>query len=182
MDEVYLIFFRYAHSTIAFVRGASVTDAIWNYLREENSPPLTISPDGSVHQDGVSYPHVLAYVEANYKIGTEWQIRHLPKWAWTSRLTDVFCGESEDGPREVVNYCRPLLRQTHPRSRARAFVWYLNQGTLVTFYRKTKPFQIEVLGRYLYNWNGKTETIEEWHGDYQALADSLSLEPYQLVP
>lgn len=140
MDEMYLIFFRLAHSVIYFVRGTSVTNAIWNYLHEEREPYITLQTDGSVQDDGLVYPHPLAYVEARYKIVSEWQIRRLPEWVWTSRIVEAFCGESEDGPPDIINRCRPLLRQTHPRSRAKAFVWYLEQGTLVTFYRETKPF------------------------------------------
>jgi hypothetical protein len=60
--------------------------------------------------------------------------------------------------------CRLLLRQEFPRSRAKAFLWYLQDGALVTFYRRTGPFQIEVLRRYLH---GSAEpAIQPWTGTY----------------
>lgn len=46
-------------------------------------------------------------------------------------------------------------RSRHPRSRARAFVWYLIDGPLVTFYRPTRRGRrqpIEILDRCHLPW------------------------------
>jgi hypothetical protein len=51
---------------------------------------------------------------------------------------------------------------------------------LVTFYHKTAPFQIKVLKRYLWQWNGQETIIEEWTGDYDAIIAKLQTEVYTL--
>ncbi len=58
----------------------------------------------------------------------------------------------------------------------RAFVCYFKEGTLVALYRKQK-YQIKVIQRYLWNWDGNKKTLEEWAVDYNAIMDCLLLEP-----
>ena len=171
-----MIFERGAHSVVYFVQGQTTEEAIWNYISEISSS-ATRHADGSISEDTLQYPHPLAYIEAIDKIHHEWQIRDLPDWAWADPFSEIFCGESMDGPPEVIAECRKRLVQDVPGSRAKAFVWYLNQGTLVTFYHKKSPFNITVLKRYLWNWNGTELTVKEWAGDYAEIVDSLSLVP-----
>src|SRR5947209_8560293 len=142
MKKHYLIFTggRGYHSVVYLLRAPTLLGAIQRFLQEENSQ-VTFGPDGSVREpDGrrvLTYPHPLAYVEAQYKTHEEWQIRELPEWVWEREYTeDIFCGENADDIEWHVERCRPLLRQEFPRSRVPAFVWYLRDGALVTFYRK----------------------------------------------
>jgi hypothetical protein len=178
MNETYLIFQRLAHAVIYFVQASSVNEAIWKYISEENDDAV-LQADGSVNEEGRSYPHPLAYIEANEKIHYEWQIRRLPEWVWQREVVEAFCGESDDGPAMVIADCRKRLRQAFPRSRAKAFVWYLKKGTLVTFYRRQGAFRIKVLKRYLWDWDGKELTVEDWDGGYQEILDGLDLEPFK---
>jgi hypothetical protein len=182
MQETYLIFTRqpHSHSVVFLIRALSVKEAIGHYLRKQVNDSIVLNADGSVHEGHSHYPHVLSYIEAHEKITGEWQIRQMPEWVWQTQVVEAFCGESEDGPAEVIKECHPHLKQAFPGSRAKAFVWYLNQGVLVTFYRKADAFQIEILVRYLCQWDGVQTTIEEWRGDYEEVIASLFLEPYRL--
>ena len=176
MDQRYLIFQRDAHSVVYFAQGQTIEEAIWNYISEISSEAKR-NADGSLSEGAVQYSHPLAYIEANEKIYHEWQIRRLPDWAWADRFSEIFCGESIDGPPSVIAECRKHFVKDFPGSRAKAFVWYLEQGTLVTFFRKKGAFAITVLKRYLLDWDGNELTIEEWTGDYEEILQSLSLIP-----
>lgn len=180
MEEMYLIFERREDICVSFIRAASLTDAVRAYLDTRTKQGVVTGPDGSIIIDRQSYAHPLAFIEAGFKTDGEWQIRQLPKEACTATVTE-FWGDDTRYPAEMIDACRPYFRKAFPRSRAKAFAWYLEQGTLVTFYHKPKPYTIIVLARYLWSWASGSLTIEEWHGDYQALADSLSLKPYQLI-
>jgi hypothetical protein len=182
VKETYLIFTRrqHSHSAIFFVQSSSVNEAVWHYMHKQINDSMRLNEDGSVQEYNHRYPHVLAYIEANEKITGEWQIRKIPEWVWQEQVVEAFCGESEDGPAYVIKECRPYFTQAFPSSRAKAFVWYLNQGTLVTFYHKTGAFQIKILKRYLWKWDGEQTRIEEWTGGYNEIATSLLLEPYLL--
>ncbi len=57
----------------------------------------------------------------------------------------------------------------------RAFVWYFKkEDALVALYRKQK-YQIKVIQRYLWNWDGNNRTLEERTGDYGAILANLLL-------
>lgn len=176
MDQRYLIFLRDAHSVVYFAQGQTTEEALWNYIREMSSEAKR-NAEGSISVDSIQYPHPLAYIEANEKIHHEWQIRRLPDWTWEDPFSEIFCGESRDGPLDVIAECRKHFVKDFPGSRAKAFVWYLEQGTLVTFFRKKGAFTITVLKRYLWDWDGKELTIAEWTGDYAEITRSLCLMP-----
>jgi len=177
MNKRYLIFEGDAHSVIYFVQAPNATQAIKIYT-EGLSNRITVNVNGLVQDGDNSYPHPLAYIEATAKVHGEWQIREMPDWVWQGRLVEAFCGESEYGVASVVAECRERFAAAFPRTRARAFAWYFKEGTLVTFYRK-KASQIQVIQRYLWNWDGNKKTLEEWAGDYEAIMDCLLLEPHK---
>ena len=179
LQKRYLVYSKGAdggHSVVYLILAENVTQAMARFIVNQNDC-LKLQADGSILEGLDSIWHPLAYVEANYKIHGEWQIRELPEWTLQQQIAEVFCGESSDGPAEIIAICRSELKKVFPRSRAKAFVWYLKQGTLVTFYRRKKPFQIEILKRYLWNWDGREERLEEWAGDYSQIAADLLLEP-----
>lgn len=178
MNKRYLIFLRYVHSVVYFVQGETPTEAIWNYISEINRQ-VVLNPDGSITVDTDNYPHPLAYIEANEKIYHEWQIRELPEWAWKDSFSEIFCSESQDGPLSDIAECRERFQVDFPKTRAKAFVWYLKQGHLVTFYCK-KPSGIVIIKRYLLNWDGSQLTVEEWVGDYEQIVQALDLTPPRL--
>ena len=183
MNEIYLIFDRHAHTGIHFVQAGSVSEAIWKYISYQTEGDVILQADGSLRDDQRYFPDLLTYIEAGEKMYGEWQIRKLPEWMWDKvkegLVIEAFCGESEDGPPEVIAECRKHFRKSFPRSRAKAFVWYLKQGTLVTFYHKKRPYNIAVLKRYLYYREGHELMIEEWIGSNVEIIESLLLEPYK---
>jgi hypothetical protein len=181
MNKTYLIFDRGHHSVIYLLQAESLRAAISKYISEYCS--TTTNEDGSLLEDGIFYPHVLAYIEAFYKVCGEWQIRELPEWVFQGHLVEAFCGESPDGPESLISDCRKRFSEEFPDSLAEAFVWYLKQGTLVTFYQKVQASEITILKRYLWNWSGRTLSVEDWDGDYDQILDSLNIVPiYQPAP
>ena len=93
----------------------------------------------------------------------------------------IICGENPYDIKGYIDQCRPLLRKQFPGSRARAFVWYLESGPLVTFYRKASWFQIEVLVRYIIDWV-HWSGVHVWTGDYEAITDELRLRWWEQRP
>ena len=161
-DRLFLIFEHWtAHPVVYLSCAPDPLDAISNYIRDDSG--VQFNSDGSLEfqDDGKQfwYPHPLAYIEANFKLLGEWQIREVPKGATEARLTEAFCGEDPSDVEYHLSVCRRLLRRERPRSRARGFLWYVQDGVIVTFYRKTGPFQIEVLGRYVRRWNGDGDYV-----------------------
>jgi hypothetical protein len=56
-------------------------------------------------------------------------------------------------------------------------VWYLQSGVLVTFYRPRRPFQIEVVARYLIEASAGLPT-SPWKGGYESLLEDLIIRRY----
>ncbi len=180
-EKRYLIYHKGAngssggHALIYFVYAADATQAIVRFLLNESS--IVEEENGTLRAYGAVYPHPLAYIEASYKFYGEWQIRELPDWTLHQPVSEIFCGESDDGPPFIIAICRTALRRQFPgRYRARAFVWYLRQGTLVTFF-KGGARRMKILKRYLWSWDGHTERVVEYNGDYKQLMNDLLISP-----
>jgi hypothetical protein len=166
------------HSVVYFSRGTSVEDAIRRWVDAARWPGIIAwHPDGSLTERfgraTMQYPHVLALIEANYRIRAEWQIRELPEWMLDLSVAEIFCGEDSTVDR-YIEACRPLLRAEFPRSRAKAFVWYTTDGPLVTFYNGRNERQYRVIRRYLLATDSGW-TPEPWHGDYDELCRRLDV-------
>jgi hypothetical protein len=181
LNNLYLIYMRprESHSYMDLVPAPSPLLAIESYLQWQND--VEVHPDHSVSirygRKIIFYPHPLAAVEAGDKVFGEWQIRKVSPEVWaTDEPVEFFLGEHPDEVESQIALCRPYLRADHPRSRASAFVWYLKQGSLVTYYRRAGELQIEVLGRFHIGVLPYPRVLR-WHGDYQDLLDSLRLEP-----
>jgi hypothetical protein len=179
-EKHYLIYYKGAngnhggHSVIYFVHAVDATHAMLRFLMNQHA--VQEGRDGLLTENGTIYSHPLAYIETWYKFYGEWQLRQLPDWTRQQPVCEVFCGESEDGLAQVAEICRREFLKEFPRSRARTFVWYLKQGTLVTFFRGSKPARMEILKRYLWRWDGHTQHVEEWRGDYAQLSRDLEIE------
>ena len=171
------------HAVVHLIRAPDLLNALLRCILIEFRDS-TLADHGSIIVDNLSIPaggfvyeHPLAYIEAEHKIYGEWQIRELPDWTLDQLASEVFCGESSDGTAEIISVCRKELLKKVPRSRARAFVWYLRgRRMLVTFYRKAKPFRIEIVARFLWTWDGVTEQVTEWTGDYHRLMSDLNID------
>ncbi len=130
MDATYLIFERHTATRVSLVRATSLTDAVCAYIAERTEEDIVLQPDGSLRVIGQSYPHPLAFIEALFKVDSEWQIRRLPEWAGASHTVTEFWGEDARYPAEMIKQCRPTFRKAFPRNRAKAFAWFLEQGTI----------------------------------------------------
>ena len=176
MNKPYLIFLRDAHSIVYFVQANSLTQAICKYIADQNRN-VVFHADGTLQEADLYFPHPLAYIENREKVNGEWQIRELPEWVFQGPVVEAFCGESQDGPASVIAQCRKRFREAFPKARARAFVWYFKQGTLVTFFRRKNPWEVVILKRYLWDWDGNKLTVEDWEGDYEQIIASLDIVP-----
>jgi hypothetical protein len=165
------------HSACYLVGAPTVLEAVWQFILDQDSDVIR-EQGGTLRLRTPrlvrAYPHPLAYVEANYKCREEWQIREVRQQAWGSACEELICSEDPRDVTQHINQCRPLLRGRFPGSRASAFIWYVQQGVLVTFYRRTRAFEIDVVQRYLVP-NDQDHPIQEWVGNYDELLDQLYL-------
>lgn len=165
-----------SHSYVSIANGSSLLSAICSAITSDDASAVLLDNGGLTIADDsrtISYPHPLAYVEANYKIAGAWDIRHLPETAWSVPYFEgALVTENPDCLNDVVSLCKPLFRKEYPRKRCLSFVWRLESGKLVSFCRKTGPFQIEVLVRYLVSADDSTD-IMRWTGTYDDLLKSL---------
>jgi len=169
---------RTAHPLVYLSAAVGVREAIEAYLRELDSSLLLLADGTLVDGTGrraTCYAHPLAYIEAHHKPHGEWQIRELAADACWSPLTEAFCGEDASDVADHLAACRKILRRDHPGARAPGFVWYLQGGVLVTFYRR-RHRGIMVLQRYVRHWHDDTG-YHLWGGDYEELLSSLYLGP-----
>jgi hypothetical protein len=169
-----------SHTYVSFSRGANIGEALLCYVSHMDgdvSPEVGGGLRMRLGRGSRSYPHVIAFIEAIYKTHGEWQVRQLPDWLWDCDFEEgLLLGEHPDEVQSSIRECTPLLRATYPRSRARGFVWYLDTGVLVTFYRRRRPFEIEVLGRFLIDKSQDYEVVP-WQGDYEDILQHLYLQP-----
>ena len=175
-----------SHCATWLVRADSLVGAIERYLRDECG--VEVLPDGRMRAPGcgsryVTYTHWLECLESEVKSEDwcwehGWEIRELQEAHWAADLAEVMCS---DNPRQVVHHiavCRPALRLAFPRSRARAFLWYLKTGPLVTFYRRKTArcrWPIEVLVRYQLPWETWPQ-VKEWHGTLDDILEQMVIE------
>jgi len=182
----YIIFRRTDnHCATWLVRAPSLRDAMLQYtvswagsakLRDDGRLAVNDGEGGQV-----IFEHPLACIEAGEKIWNGgkgwngWEIRQLQPQHWEAAFAEVFCSENPYDVEEHIECCRPLLRQSYPRSRARAFLWYLKDGPLVTFYRpvrRGRRWPIKVLGRYLLPWK-EWPQAQEWTGTYDDILEQM---------
>jgi hypothetical protein len=179
----YIIFHRTdGHCATWLVSAPSLKDAMIQYTLDQYA-------DAELHEDGrfaldyggrVFYDHPLACIEEEKAWNggqgwNGWEIRQLQPAHWEAACAEVFCSEDPDEVKEHIECCRPLLRQKHPRSRAKGFVWYLKEGPLVTFYRPARRgcrWPIKISGRYLLPWK-EWPQAQEWTGTYDDILDQM---------
>lgn len=173
---------KYQHSEVYLLTAPTPLDALVQYLHEVEGQ-LIFHEDGKIENPighpSIHYAHPLAYVEERYRPYGEWQLREFPERAFSMPCAEIACGERQADVAGYVEQCRSLFRQTHPRSRARAFVWYLNAGPLVTFYRKKGRYRVEVLARYLLDLEQRRGFLP-WTGTYAEIFDQLFLGPWEI--
>jgi hypothetical protein len=184
----YIIFLRTdGHCAVWLTRAASLRDAMVTYALDQFGAELC--DDGRLAVDDgyggqTLYEHPLACIEAEAKIwngGTGWngwEVRQLQQEHWDAGFAEVVCSENPFDVEDYIENCRPFLRQKYPRSRARAFVWYLKDGPLVTFYRparRRRRWPIEILGRFHLPWP-EWPQVREWLGSYDDILDQMNTE------
>ena len=174
------------HCATWLLRALTLKDALWQYISDQHTD---VRADGTFTvQDGyngeIVYEHPLACIEEWEKTfnggdsWNGWEIKELREQHWQARFAEVFCSENPFDVEDYIELCRPLLRQSHPRSRARGFVWYLHDGPLVTFYRRVKPKRrrpILILGRYHLNWQDYPRP-HEWDGTLDDILAQMNID------
>ncbi|HTE18956.1 MAG TPA: hypothetical protein VK689_11330 [Armatimonadota bacterium] len=181
----FIIFFRTrGHCVTYLVRAASLRDALVRYITENSGCELL--PDGGIRTgDGyggwIHYSHPLECIESEEKSrddeATGWEIRELTDAHWSADYAEVFCSANPSEVEHHAALCLPLFRQRFPRSRARAFTWYLKDGPLVTFHRRRYPkrtWPIEVLARYHLPWD-MWPKVREWDGTLDDILESMAI-------
>lgn len=166
-----------AHCANWLVSAPSLRDALVIYALDQCANARLREGRSIAVDDGyggeIVFDHPLACIESEEKTGGEWQVRELVKGHWEAAIAEVFCSENPADVNEHIEACRPLLRWRYPRARAQAFLWHLNEGSLITFYRSRRRQSIEILGRYILPWSGWPQA-QEWRGDYDDILAQLA--------
>ena len=178
---------REGHCATWLVGAASLNEALMKYFVQIDGS-VEILNDGSIRTQGwgnipVVYESPLECIESELKSsdgiwGNSWEIRELQDQHWQADFAEVFCSAD---PSEIANHirlCQPLFHKEFPHSRARAFVWYLNSGPLVSFHRRKKKrcrSPIEVLRRYHLPWKTWPK-VTEWHGSHDDILEQMAIE------
>jgi len=197
----FIVFKRTAgHCYVERIPADSLIDALQKYLAYDlEASPV---PDSArVELDGKCY-HCLELVEFWHKANSKydeleldsagvllnhqsWQINEAGYPADKHGVVPLLCSYEPSSIANYIELCRGIFRKAHPRSRARAFVWYLRHGPLVTFYRNRDPNldkPLEIAARYLIRWQKDKypqpysltpEMIEEWPGTYDDILEQL---------
>lgn len=169
------------HTVVAMVQATSRYAAMKRYVEEEYSPRYVRFNDGGSVTDvnslrPVTYPHLLAFIETKGKARGDWQMRRLPESTWEAPYRQVFCGEHGPDVENYIELCRPVFRKEFPRSRAHAFLWYLTDGYLVTFYRRPRRsgLPLQILKRYIILHETYPQVLP-WEGTYEEFLNRLDL-------
>ena len=199
----FIIFERNAgHCVTILVQALSLRDALTKYAVTQLGYKL--QSDGTLTRDTIVYHHPLTLIEAECKSNNRydelqvdsrddrllnqacWEIRALSQKAWEAETAEIFCSAEPWSLSCYVALCRPALRKKVPRSRSRAFVWYLEDGPLVTFYRgKINNGPLDIVGRYFIPWQRQywpnpytltPEMVEEWQGTDDDLLSQMRIE------
>jgi hypothetical protein len=179
MDNHYLIFEKpeWGHSAVRLLQAPSRYDALKLYVEEEYFPDdVIVNADRTVlfAARKQTFSHLLAFIESECKAQGEFQMRRLSADTWEARFSDVFCGERAPDVETYFDLCRPVFRKEFPRSRAPAFLWYLRDAYLVTFYRRHRRRPIEILKRYIMPHETYPEVLP-WDGDCAEILERLWL-------
>lgn len=156
--------------------------ALDQFAREGENGDLIVNTGSD---DPIIFDHPLPCIEAieknqpYYRLGwSGWEIREIGQECWDAEMAEVFCSENPYDIREYISLCRPLLSESLPDSKARAFVWYLKDGPLVTFYRKRSSrwdwHPLQYLGRFLIPW-AESSKPREWQGTYDDILDQMRI-------
>ena len=175
------------HCATWLVRAATLGEAMLKFGVREGADTVLLE-DGSISCSGCGrkrcvYTHPLEYIESENKSsdglwGQSLEIKELREEHWQANFSEVFCSNSPGDVEDYIKGCRPKFRETHLHSNARAFIWYLKTGPLITFHRrkvKRCPWPIEVLGRYHLLWETWPQAVE-WHGTLDDILEQMSLE------
>lgn len=175
------------HCVTWLLRAESICADMGKYY-VQMTKSAEIHEDGSISVDSgrrsrTMYSHPLECIESELKsydglFGCSWEIRELQAYHLQSDFAEVFCSADPDEIKTHIRHCYAKFRLAFPKTLARAFVWYLKTGPMVTFHkRKDKRHQIpiEVLIRFHILWKDY-ENVMEWHGSYDDILDQMALE------
>ncbi len=76
------------------------------------------------------------------------------KFVWSKNSRRVDPGKAG----KLDDWCKVCVLHESLPPIFKAFVWRLNEGTLVTFYQKQK-YQIKIIQRYLWHWDGNKRRL-----------------------
>lgn len=206
MPVHFIIFERtLGHCSVELVQAETLRQALVSYATKVFSAKT--DSRGFLTRDEGKHPyysHPLEFIESNCKAtprydelqydsknkvllnNSGWEIRSMSQSAWQAQYAEVLCSADPWSIGEYVTLCRSALHQQFPRSRARAFMWYLQDGPLVTFYhKKLDDASITIVKRFVIPWQRQhypnpyvmtAEMVQEWQGTYDDLLIQLKLE------
>lgn len=178
----FVVFAAQAHPSVWLIKAETLLAAVGNYIEGEW---LDAYKDGKWSvPDGYGgkhiYEHPIEYLEQQEKCDYTWNITELTDAHWNSPFAEAMCA---DNPWEIKSYITdalPARQHAQPGKKPRAFVWYLQDGPLVTFYervRKKGAKRIQVTERFSMPWKTYPQAFA-WNGTYDDIAAQLKAGPY----
>jgi len=189
----YTIFQRSdAHCVTSLLCAPSLREAMATYYVQQSQNAERLE-DGSIRigdsytQCGkITYTHPLECIESMEKAdgwnGNSWEIQEVRGNPWAKEFAEIHVSADPDDVKTYIEVCRPFFRKAFPNSRARAFVWYLKAGALVTFHRRKnarRRWPIEVMARYLLPWDlmpwEEPGQVQPWQGTYDDILAQMAV-------
>jgi len=179
----FIVYSKSAHPNFMLILAPTLRSAVRRYVVADIA---SLDKAGNlVDTDGrrvfARYIHDLQAIECQMKIGYKnWTIRSLRDSDWRAPLVHVFRGPSESQVRKLTLLCRQQFPEEVIAHKS-SFVWELNSGNLVTFYRKARryasnPIDPSALGPRFYLPFDDASKPRRWSGDYDDILADLKLD------
>lgn len=177
----FVVFSADAHPTVWLINSETLIEALYNYISEDYSDFYKDGtwsiPDG--HGGENIYLHPIELIENEEKCLHEWDIREVTDKNWNAPISEGLVGENPWDIQEHIRYALSAKHHIQPGQKPRAFVWYLQDGPLVTFYKRTRkrhPKPIIITERLLLPWKTWPQA-NFWHGTYNDIVEQMWLRP-----
>ena len=179
----FIVYTNFVHPAFSLVSAPTLRDTVRSYALENL---VGLDADGSlVRESGArqptKYSHELEVIECMEKVGyVNWTLRALKNGDWRKRIVHAFHGLEPAKIRKFAALCRNQFPDD-VIDRKNVFVWELNSGFLVTFYRKERkkytcdPIPPTAIGPRFLVPNIDPSRAHRWTGDYDDILADMKL-------
>ncbi len=183
----FVVFAAHAHPTVWLINAETLLIALSNFIKECYGPNLTCQDGKWIVPNGYGgknvYVHLIQYLENEVKSEYTWHISEITDDHWNAPIAEALVAENPWEVKDHIERASTARRQTQLGRKQHAFIWYLQDGPLVTFYernRKRSEHPIKITERFLLPRATWPQVIK-WTGTYNDIAEQLSVEPIPVL-